>query len=84
MCKYLCNKIIDISITQYKNRTFRKQPFKRDLVRKILSVLTWKNLYDELLDKNSQVIGFPLVLKEKIHTFVHVSFKCTKMQRQMN
>ena len=65
MCKYLCNKIIDISITQYKNRTFRKQPFKRDLVRKILSVLIWKNLYDELLDKNSQVIGFPLVLKKK-------------------
>ena len=73
MCKYLCNKIINISITQYKNRTFRKQPFKRDLVRKILSVLTWKNLYDELLDKNSQVIGFPLVLKEKyIHLYMYL------------
>ena len=73
MRKYLCNKIIDISITQYKNRTFRKQPFKRDLVRKILSVLTWKNLYDELLDKNSQVIGFPLVLKKKyIHLHMHL------------
>ena len=28
LCKYLCTKIVDISITQYKNRTFRKQPLR--------------------------------------------------------
>ena len=38
-----------------------------------MSVLTWKDLYDELLDKNSQVIGFPLVLKKKyIHLYIYL------------